>query len=64
MTTAKNKTEVVIIGGGAGAILARKLSSSARDFDPEQHNLTLVTPPIHHPLDRMCAFGGHAEWIP
>jgi apoptosis-inducing factor 2 len=43
MIRAKNKTEVVIIGGGSGAILAKKLSSSS-DFDPEKHNLTLVTP--------------------
>ncbi|KAF9520561.1 hypothetical protein BS47DRAFT_1335729 [Hydnum rufescens UP504] len=44
-TPVRQKTEVVIVGGGSGgAALARRLSSAALDFDPEQHNLTLITP--------------------
>ena len=44
-TPVRQKTEVVIVGGGGGgAVLARKLSGAALDFDPEQHNLTLITP--------------------
>lgn len=37
------KTEVVIVGGSSGAVLALQLSAARAQFDPAKHNLTLIT---------------------
>lgn len=37
------KTEVVIVGGSSGAILASQISAARTQFNPAKHNLTLVT---------------------
>lgn len=37
------KKQVVIIGGGSGAIAAAKISAARAQFNPDTHDLTLIT---------------------